>query len=444
MSTLLTHEQFKTLCREIYSNLESNESLSMALHGEETRFMRFNKSKLRQATNVTQLSLTLGLQREKRELEYVITIGADHGDSRQKVLATLTQMRDEIVQLPEDPFFVAHRVHPSSHTISDATLADLDELEALFKDHLGAVDLAGIYVDGPMIKGLNNSQGLDHWFEARSFSFDYSLFEGKKAVKGGYAGTRWSTEDFLKGIESQKKYLEWLRLPQKEIAPGSYRTYLEPAAAQELVSMLGWGGFSYGLYKRGQSSLGKLYDGTSTLSKSLTLKESFSNGLVPPFNDQGEPAPKELTLIDKGVGKNQLINSRTAVEHDQTPNGANSSESFRSVTIEAGELNRDEVLKELDTGLFLSNLHYLNYSDMPGGRVTGMTRYACFWVEKGKIIGPIKDLRFDESLYKALGSELIAVTKEREIFPNTSTYFSRDFGAMEVPGMLLESMTFTL
>ena len=30
-----------------------------------------------------------------------------------------------------------------------------------------------------------------------------------------------------------------------------------------------------------------------------------------------------------------------------------------------------------------------------------MTRYACFWVEGGEVVGPIKDMRWDESLYDA-------------------------------------------
>ena len=65
-------------------------------------------------------------------------------------------------------------------------------------------------------------------------------------------------------------------------------------------------------------------------------------------------------------------------------------------------------------------------------------------VEKGEVVGPIKDLRFDESLFEALGPKLLALTSRQEIHPETGTYGSRDLGGMKVPGALIEDFTFTL
>ncbi|MGI9134978.1 MAG: TldD/PmbA family protein, partial [Rhodoferax sp.] len=77
-------------------------------------------------------------------------------------------------------------------------------------------------------------------------------------------------------------------------------------------------------------------------------------------------------------------------------------------------------------------------------RVTGMTRYACFWVEDGAIVGPINDLRWDESLYDALGTKLLALTDWAEIDPASGTYFMRSLGGARVPGALIDAWTFTL
>jgi predicted Zn-dependent protease len=73
-----------------------------------------------------------------------------------------------------------------------------------------------------------------------------------------------------------------------------------------------------------------------------------------------------------------------------------------------------------------------------------MTRYACFWVEDGEIIAPIKDLRFDESLYRIFGSELEAVTQHTLRLPETETYQERSLGGCQVPGMLIRDFLFTL
>ncbi|NJK60636.1 MAG: hypothetical protein HC918_10890 [Oscillatoriales cyanobacterium SM2_1_8] len=101
-------------------------------------------------------------------------------------------------------------------------------------------------------------------------------------------------------------------------------------------------------------------------------------------------------------------------------------------------------MAQLGTGLYLSNLHYLNWSDGPTGRMTGMTRFACFWVEDGELVAPIERLRFDDSFYRFWGEDLVAVGRELTFVPNTDTYERRSPGGMGVPGMLCRRLAFTL
>jgi predicted Zn-dependent protease len=88
-------------------------------------------------------------------------------------------------------------------------------------------------------------------------------------------------------------------------------------------------------------------------------------------------------------------------------------------------------------------LHYLNWSDPQTARLTGMTRYACFRVESGEIAEPIRDLRFDESLYRMFGSSLEALTRDSRLFPSTDTYGQRALGGCQVPGALINAFRFT-
>jgi predicted Zn-dependent protease len=73
-----------------------------------------------------------------------------------------------------------------------------------------------------------------------------------------------------------------------------------------------------------------------------------------------------------------------------------------------------------------------------------MTRYGCFWVENGQIVSPIQDMRFDETLYKFFGQSLEALGEKSEPVPHISSYGERSLGGSLVPGMLLNSFTFTL
>ena len=54
---------------------------------------------------------------------------------------------------------------------------------------------------------------------------------------------------------------------------------------------------------------------------------------------------------------------------------------------------RSPSLAALDTGIYVGNLWYLNFSDRPACRITGMTRFASFWVEHGKIVAPVNVMR---------------------------------------------------
>ena len=109
-----------------------------------------------------------------------------------------------------------------------------------------------------------------------------------------------------------------------------------------------------------------------------------------------------------------------------------------------GELNEKDVLQSIGTGIYLGNLHYLNWSDNIGGRVTGMTRYACFWVENGEIVAPINTMRFDDSLYNFFGENLESVSKDVLFNPDTGTYNNRSLGGTYCPGILLSGFSLTL
>jgi predicted Zn-dependent protease len=73
-----------------------------------------------------------------------------------------------------------------------------------------------------------------------------------------------------------------------------------------------------------------------------------------------------------------------------------------------------------------------------------MTRYACLWVENGVIQGPIKDMRFDVSLYDIWGEQLEALTQYRELCPLVGTYSKRDLGGLLLPGLLVKEFKMTL
>ncbi len=73
-----------------------------------------------------------------------------------------------------------------------------------------------------------------------------------------------------------------------------------------------------------------------------------------------------------------------------------------------------------------------------------MTRFATFWVEHGTVQGPLNVMRFDETLYRVLGENLVGLTAERELILDPESYFGRSTQSGRMPGALIEDFTFTL
>jgi len=98
-------------------------------------------------------------------------------------------------------------------------------------------------------------------------------------------------------------------------------------------------------------------------------------------------------------------------------------------------LRCDELVGGLDRGLLVTRFHYTNPVHPKLAIVTGMTRDGTFLVEDGKIVGPVRNLRFTQSYLAALAGT-VAVGQERKTLKG-------DFGGVLVPSVRIEGWTFT-
>jgi predicted Zn-dependent protease len=436
---------FDRMLAGLVQSLHSDEQFTLRLQGEVSQFTRFNHAKVRQTGIVRDGSLQLKLIYKQRSSSVEFPFTGDWEIDLPQAQAALALLRVEVPQLPIDPYLVLPTGAAISREVHGGDLLPDAEVVPAILPVVAGLDFTGLYAAGMLIRGYADSSGQKHWFATESYTLDYSLFTSTgQAVKGTLAGSHWDPATYQAKITASKTQLTRLEQPLKTIERGKYRTYLAPAATADLLGMLSWGGISEAALQQGRSCFGALQRQEQSLSPKLTVSENFQHGLVPRFNELGEIAPANLTLIDRGRLANTLVNARTAKEYQKPANGANRSESLRSAEMSIGDLTVDRILATLDTGLYLSNLHYLNWSDRPTGRVTGMTRYACFWVEGGEIVAPIANLRFDESLYRCWGDNLMALTDTLEFIPDVDTYGSRQLGGSWVPGLVVEDFTYTL
>lgn len=439
-------EYFYQLADYLSSLLHADEVYTCSFSAEDSDFVRFNRSAVRQAGAVSQRYFELDLIKGQRHSEGTISLSGDLDTDRAHIQQVLESARARLPYLPEDPHLLyATEVQSSEHHGKNQLPEDSVAIIASILEAGRGRDLVGIYAAGGIHNGFANSFGQRNWFSSYSYNFDWSFFlQGDKAVKTGYAGFVWNPAAFTQKVELAKEELAVLSRTPRTIEPGRYRVYLSPTALSEIIGLLNWGGFGLKDHRTKQTTLLKMAEGDARLHSMLSVAENTQDGVAPNFQDAGFLKPDQVQLIDKGVFRNCLVSPRSAKEYGVPTNGAGDGEMPESIDVAAGTLRSHDVLKQLDTGVYINNLWYLNYSDRPACRITGMTRFATFWVERGEIHAPLNVMRFDETLYRMLGDNLEHLTSERDFILDSGTYGARSTSSSRMPGAIVRDFTFTL
>ena len=424
--------------------LRAGERHTLSFAAERTDFVRMNRGKVRQPGHVEQRYLDVRLIHGARHASHLLTLSGDIAVDARSIEAAIGGLRAALPELADDPHlllpsFVASSRHERGETLPPA--------EAMIDTVLGAArghDLVGILAAGPVFRAFADSEGQRNWHATTTFNLQWSLYHrADKAVKAAYTGFTWRDDELSARMQAAVEQLALIARPPKSLAPGKYRAYLPPAALQEVAGLLAWGGFSARALATQQSSLARMKN-DARLDARVTISEDIESGVAPAFQAEGFARPGRTPLIAHGALVGSLVSPRTAREFDLPANGANGGEMPEALAMDGGALRHADALEALGTGLAVGNLWYLNYSDRPACRMTGMTRFATFWVENGRIVAPVDVMRFDDTIYRMLGENLEALTTERELLLESNSYGSRVLASVMLPGALLSEMNFTL
>ncbi len=439
-------EYFYQLADYLTALLHGNEVSMSSFSAEDSDFVRFNRSAVRQAGTVMQRYLSLSLINGMRHSEGTITVSGDFALDCEHAAQILTSLREKLSYLPDDPHLLyATEVRSTEHHGKNQLPEESAAIVAAILEAGRGRDLVGFYAAGGIHNGFANSFGQRNWFSSYSYNFDWSFYhQGDKAVKESYAGFVWDPTEFAHKVETAAAELTVLAQPPRTIEPGRYCVYLAPAALAEIVGLLHWGGFGLKDHRTKQTTLLKMSENGARLHPGVSMSENTTDGVAPNFQDAGFIKPDRVLLIDKGAFRECLISPRSAKEYGVPTNGAGDGEMPESIDVAAGDIPADDVVHQLDTGVYINNLWYLNYSDRPACRITGMTRFATFWVENGRIAAPLNVMRFDETLYRMLGENLLGLTGERGLILDAGTYGGRSTSSSRIPGALVKDFTFTL
>jgi predicted Zn-dependent protease len=443
MSTM--RQYFEDVARHLATCAQAGEVILSALSAEQSDFIRFNRSAVRQATAVRQAAWTVTLIARGKRLDARLSVAGNLAADLPALDALLAQLRAALADVPADPFLL-YETAPSTSEVERA--GKLAAPEQVIDEVLVAgrgVDLVGFHAAGPLWRGFASSLGARHWHAVESFGFGWCLYHDRdKAVKSSYAGSEWSGAELEGKMVFAREQLSRLAERPRDLAPGPYRAYIAPAAMNEVLGMLSWAGFGLKSRNTKQSALIRMADQDARLSPRVTIRENTREGLASGFQADGFVRPAEVPLVESGRLAAPLVSPRSAREYGVATNGANAGETPESLDLEGGTLAEADALNALGTGIYVGNLWYLNFSDRSACRLTGMTRFASFWVENGRIVQPLNVMRFDDTAYRILGSNLEELTRERTLVPDSDTYGERSSLSVRTPGALLGEFTLTL
>jgi predicted Zn-dependent protease len=327
-------DYFYTITDNLGGLLQGEEVLTCYFTGEDSDFVRFNRSRVRQAGHVTQQAITLDLIEGRRHAAADMSLSGDLAVDRSRLRKLLGELRALRAQLPEDPHLNYARENRSSEQLHPNCLPPAMEMVEHILAAAEGQDLVGILASGAIDTGFANSLGQRNWFSRGSFNLDWSLYlHTDKAVKGRYAGFTWQPEEFANRLRSASEQLDALTRPVRNLYPGRYRVYLTPMAVDEIIGLLGWGGFSLRAHRTGTTPLLRMVEQGVHLHPAVTITENTAAGIAPNFQAAGFIRPPQVTLIDQGVYRDCLVAPRSAAEYGVPSNAAGEGEAPLSVEV---------------------------------------------------------------------------------------------------------------
>ena len=278
----------------------------------------------------------------------------------------------------------------------------------------GQVDVHGGFFSEEM--SIINSNGLDA-FQKSSGTYTYGslLFPNTETcISEGFL----FREPHRIPVEMLDRQLDTYRagLPEVDIPSGRMKVIFMPSTFYAIMWRLGSAAGGRAFYNKVTPLLDKL--GEKVISDKLTIYDDqrdpvWTNPRA--FDDEGV-ATKKLELFDKGVFRNVFVNldyadklgiAPTSSGYRGGPWGGDSvtmqpAPALNAVRVAPGDTSWDEMVKSIDRGVILFGLLGAHSGNIVNGDFSvGLS--PGLYVEKGKIVGRVRDGMASGNVYDILG-----------------------------------------
>ena len=392
------------------------------------------------ATRFAVNAITQNMGGEEENVRLVAAYGRQHGSSITNKLdpasvgAMIKRAEDIARNSPEDPEYMPS-VEPCSYPdvpprffenvarITPQNIASDIQLAVNMAKKAGC-RASGLSEANCSISALANSKGL--------FAFDeHSLLDSSLTMHGqngsGYSG---ANSESATGVDAQsvaRLALQTALAAQDPapIEPGDYTVVFEPQAVYDFLSFLIYSMSARDADEGTTAFAGKV--GQKLFDEKVTLTTAIDDTEMPPavFGVDGLPARRTVWVRD-GVVERLRHDRYWASQRATRPDP-----SLAPLIMHGQDRTPAKLITECKKGLLVKRLWYIRYVDRKELLLTGMTRDGLFLIEDGRLVGPVKNMRFNESPLVFLRN--IAAMSRPE----------RVSSRVKVPGVMSHDFTFS-
>lgn len=397
---LLSSQEAQSILDRALSHVKADEA-ELTLSGGSQGNLRFARNMPTTTGNSRNTSLTISCVLGKRVGEYTTT------DLDDASIAKAVARAQELARLsPESPEYMP-RLGPQSYLEvpgyeeSTAKLGPAERAQiaagAIQAARKEGLEAAGYYENGESFTAMANTKGLTAYHRETGASYTLTVRSADGNGSGWAAG-----ESFRAGAIDSDRITR--RAMEKALGsrnptaldPGTYPVILEPSAVGDMVKLFRWSlgrrgadeGRSYFADPTSGTKLGqKLFDDRITIYSDPTDPAAPSI----PWGEDGLPLGRTM-WVERGVVRNLATGRYWAQQKGLQPIP------FGSNTIMTGEEHSlDDLVAATDFGLLVTSFWYIREVDPRSILYTGLTRDGLFLIEKGKIVRPVNNFRWNES-----------------------------------------------
>lgn len=329
-------------------------------------------------------------------------------------IARAAEMRDLMPADPEAVEMLGPQSYPAlEKKYDDATArARAAERASGVKTTLGlaqrkSLTSAGFFENRVTHRAIGNSKGNFGYHLSTDAEFSVTMRTGDGTGSGWAAGASPRLDDLdVKSLARRAADKGIASASPRDVPPGDYTVVLEPAAVVDLLQTLQFGALQARAADEGRSVFSKQGGGSrvgeKVVHESVTLRTDPFDPRLPgaPWSVRGgfggestDGLPnRPIAWIEKGVLKRLYADrywaGKTGVEATPFPG---------SLVLEGGTGSFEGLIAGTDLGLLVTRFFYIRTVNPQTWQLTGLTRDGLFLIEKGKIVHPVTNLRFNES-----------------------------------------------